>query len=394
MGEKSAQGARSEVEWAVEQRTFSLGTLHKNSKNLSTLKFTKLTSIMKLIHFLIPSVCSQITCSPDSEDPTCLSCSEIPQDLEGLDTYDFSSYSPVVKLKLKLEKDDPNLDEDLVELDVENRLKSVLQNLSHLEELFLVRFNGMVNNRILKHSSSLKQLNLIKTNITSLPANLLKDTNIETLIIKESEMDSIDAATFNNQNTLRTLKINKSNIHNITSRSFIYLENLEKLDLSDNNIDSIEKTFLKPLTNLRVIELENNGLSVLDPKVFKFNRNLTKVNLHGNSLDTLECDLLKFQVNLKSLNISSNYLTKLPCNIIHRQGVHLKELDMSGNNLHKRWNKLLAHEKRGTGHVVRKRMIKAEMGKSEEAKEENICLVCEKNLPTRKTLKEKWENEV
>ena len=207
-------------------------------------------------------------------------------------------------------------------------------------------------------------------------------------------MDSIDPATFNNQNTLRVLKINKSNIHNITSRSFIYLENLEVLDLSDNNIDSIEKTFLKPLSNLRVIELENNGLSALDSKVFKFNRNLTKVNLHGNSLNTLECDLLKFQVNLKSLNISSNYLTKLPCNIIHRQGVHLKELDMSGNNLHKRWNKLLAHEKRGTGHVVRKRMIKAEMGKSEEAKEENICLVCEKNLPTRKTLKEKWENEV
>merc|ERR1712046_131036 len=114
--------------------------------------------------------------------------------------------------------------------------------MGNLEELFLVRFNGLVNNRILKQSNSLKQVNLIKTNIKNLPANLLKDTNIDTLIIRGSEMDSIDPATFNNQNTLRVLKINKSNIHNITSRSFIYLENLEILDLSDNNIDSIEKT--------------------------------------------------------------------------------------------------------------------------------------------------------
>lgn len=349
--------------------------------------------VKPIIICLFPITYSQIICEPDTEDASCLACSNIPQDLEGLDLFDFTPYSPVVKLKLKLEKDDPASDEDLVELEVEDRLKTTIRHLTELEELFLVRFNGLINNRILKQSSSLQQVNLIKTSISYLPSNLLKDTNITTLIIKDSEIDSIDASTFNNQNTLRTLKINKSNIHNITNTSFKFLEDLEKLDLSDNNIDAIEKTFLKPLVNLKVIDLSNNRLTDLDAKVFKFNKELRTVNLHGNNLADLSCDLLKFQINLKSLNISSNQLTKLPCNVIHRQGIHLKELDMSGNQLHKRWNKLIAHEKRGAGHIVRKMMLKAEVGKNDEAKEENICLVCEKNLPTRKAMKEKWEEQ-
>jgi len=347
---------------------------------------------LKPIICLLPITYSQIICESNAEDAS-LECSDIPQDLVGLDTFDFSPYSPVVKLKLKLEKDDPASDEDLVEIEVEERLKTTIRHLTDLEELFLVRFNGMISNKILKQSSSLQQVNLIKTSISYLPSNLLKDTNITTLIIKDSEIESLDASTFNNQNTLRTLKINKSNIHNITNTSFKFLEDLERLDLSDNNIDSIEKTFLKPLVNLKVIELSNNGLTDLDPKVFKFNKELRTVNLHGNNLADLSCDLLKFQINLKSLNISSNQLTKLPCNVIHRQGVHLKELDMSGNQLHKRWNKLIEHEKRGAVHKVRKMMLKAEVGKNEEAKEENICFVCEKNLPTRKAMKEKWEEQ-
>merc|ERR1712048_140929 len=116
-----------------------------------------------ILYSLLPISYSQITCEADSEDATCLACSNIPQDLEGLDQFDFSPYFPVTKLKLKLEKEDQSLDEDLVELDVENRLKQTLRNLSNLE----------------------------------------KDTIIDTLIIRDSEMDSIDPATFNNQNTLR-----------------------------------------------------------------------------------------------------------------------------------------------------------------------------------------------
>lgn len=130
--------------------------------------------VKPIIICLFPITYSQIICEPDTEDATCLACSNIPQDLEGLDLFDFTPYSPVVKLKLKLEKDDPASDEDLVELEVEDRLKTTIRQLTELEELFLVRFNGLINNRILKQSSSLQQVNLIKTSISYLPSNLLK----------------------------------------------------------------------------------------------------------------------------------------------------------------------------------------------------------------------------
>lgn len=352
---------------------------------------------------LTPFTTATIECGEDLDEPGCVKCKNIPQDLTGLETVDLSPFGVVSKLKLVLadEADDPSI----VDSVVEEKLKQFLDTLStSLLELFLVRFNGLVTNYAIRNLQHLQSFNIINSNVQSLPDYLFENLEqINSFTIKEGNFDTINQETFGDStkagkeyvSPLKKLKLENCNIGSLQDKSFFYLKSAEVLDLSGNNIQSIDSSFLKWMIGLKKLDLSNNGIEVVPEDLLKFNRVLRSIDLHGNDLDNIPCEMFKFQIDLKQVNFTNNKLTKIQCHWIVRQGRHLQEVEYSGNLFHKGFAKNLNHT-RGVNYKLTKMLLKFETGEKEDKKREFICQQCEKNLPPRKKIKlktDQWQDE-
>jgi len=352
---------------------------------------------------LLPFQVYSLSCQPDTEEPTCLTCDDLDQNLSGLDLVDWSQYQPVTKLKLKLNDAEPGVNSSYLPI-----LESVLESLSAtLTDLTLVRFNNAISNQVLLKAPNLDTLHISKTDVEALPLRLFKDTRIENFKIADSEMTRIDNQVFGSS-SLKKLILEKNRLGALEEDSFVHCKTLEHLDLSDNNIAEVHLEVLKPLVELKKLDMDNNGLTFIPEDFLKRNKELRHLSLAGNSLDSLPCNLLKNHFSLASLNITSNNFKTIPCHLLSRQGEQLTTFDASNNQIHDRYNKDLSH-KRGVSFKLNKKGLKAN-GKVTATKEEDgeislegndnqiqgtlgfVCDQCDR-LPPRKKLKKKLRLE-
>lgn len=353
-----------------------------------------------------------ISCYPETDEPTCITCEDLDQNLAGLEAIDWNSLRPeseqITKLRLRLNDDEPSVNSNYIPV-----LENTLSDLSdYLTDLTLIHFNNAISNRVLKKAPLLDTLHISRTMLDTLPERLFKDTNIENFRIADSEMSHFNNQIFG-QSNLKKLKFERNRLSTLDEDAFQHLQSLEHLDLSDNDINEVHVDVLKYLKTLKKLDLDNNGLSNLPTDFLKRNRELRHLSISGNSIEELPCDFLKMQFSLTSLNITNNQFTTLPCHLIHRQGEQLIEFDASENNIHDRYNTDLSH-KRGASFRLNKKGLKANGLVKTEINDDksvefltgsdrqiagtmiNVCQVCDR-LPPRKTLRKKandrWEPE-
>lgn len=101
--------------------------------------------------------------------------------------------------------------------------------------------------------------------------NSIKDINLITLTIIDSDLKQIEDLTFENWKSLKMLTIMKNK--GLKDLNWINKEtnfaDLWYLDLRDNNIEIIPPNFFSALPELKVLKLDNNHLKELDWNMLK-----------------------------------------------------------------------------------------------------------------------------
>jgi Leucine-rich repeat (LRR) protein len=126
--------------------------------------------------------------------------------------------------------------------------------------------------------ATVKELNLSKQNLTTLPPNLGDYIGLETLYADENQLAKIvDEVGELEKLTELDLSLNKLNS---LPDALANAKNLEKLDLSKNQLTTLPPVVLK-LAKLQRLDLRNNQLSTLPPEIAQLSK-LETVYLDGN----------------------------------------------------------------------------------------------------------------
>ena len=133
-----------------------------------------------------------------------------------------------------------------------------------------------------------KKLSLSENNITEIPPEIGKFTNLRVLILSSNKLKTLPP------------EIGK-------------LTNLEMLYLDQNKITELPPE-IGNLVNLRQLYLERNKLTKLPPDIGKL-RNLQILNLSSNQLISLPSEIGDLS-KLASLNVTDNKLTTIPVSFV------------------------------------------------------------------------------
>ena len=197
--------------------------------------------------------------------------------------------------------------------------------------------------------TNLTTLDLSYNQLTELPPEITKLTNLTTLDLSHNQQIEL-SPDITKLTNLTTLKLNDNqlmellpDIAKLTKLStlllsgneliqlppeIINLKNLTKLYLWENFLEELPPEIMK-LTNLTTLDLSYNQLTKLPPDIAKLT-NLTTLELSYNRLRKLPPDISKL-TNLTTLDLSGNELTELPLEITKL--IKLTTLDLSGNEL-------------------------------------------------------------
>jgi len=342
-----------------------------------------------------------ITCIPDFYDPKFLFCDNIPIDWEGWDTLDFCSGDSAYPTKLKLRLDlgvSQTYDEALADSMSELLNLSFKDNdfcLGSVTELLLTDFRQGFTNK-LAVGTNLRKINLQGTHISQLPCDLFENTQVAEFHIKSSNIDQLNKCIFRSTpEHFEAFSLDESDCERITDDTFQYVPALQKLSLSKNNIYEVDMKILKLLPDLKSLDLSSNGITNINEHFFRHNPELAKLVLNDNNLAELPCGLFQQNIKLKTLNLTRNALSKIPCDLIERQGMFLTELDLTENLVHKKYAKDFSGA-RGALHKFFKKAVGSAAVSNREQRLEEVCILCEKKLGTRKKhiLKEKAQTAV
>jgi internalin A len=192
-------------------------------------------------------------------------------------------------------------------------------------------------------------LNLSDNQLTSLPPEIVKLTNLTSLDLSRNQLTSlppeiaklsnlINLDLRRNQLTILPLEISRltkltyldlgSNQLTILPPEIARLTKLTRLDLRRNHLTSLPPE-IGSLTNLIRLDLWSNQLTSLPPEITRLS-NLANLDLSDNPLTSLPPEIAKL-TSLTSLNLSDNPLTGLLPEIISL--TKLTSLDLSRNQL-------------------------------------------------------------
>jgi len=90
-----------------------------------------------------------------------------------------------------------------------------------------------------------------------------------------------------------------------------FSETLETLLVSDNNLDSIDLSPVSICTNLRTLNLSYNRFTEIDIYYLSYCSRLEKLYINENLFDQISLSDLSFCTNLKTLSLWDNYLTSI-----------------------------------------------------------------------------------
>ncbi|XP_052061822.1 slit homolog 3 protein-like isoform X2 [Mytilus californianus] len=187
-------------------------------------------------------------------------------------------------------------------------------------------FHGLVG-------SSLVSLNI--DNITLggvLPSStfqLLQNTSITTLSMKNNKMSSIPPKGFANLKKLISLDLSAANIFKIDDSAFEGLDALTRLFLNDNQLSQVPNN-LPP--SLQKLYLNGNQISALKDNTFMKLSKLQLLYLGGNKIHQLEQDAFYGLTSLKKIHLVDNKIHTLPGRLFE-SFVVLDSLELNRNNI-------------------------------------------------------------
>ncbi|CAG2248301.1 unnamed protein product [Mytilus edulis] len=191
-------------------------------------------------------------------------------------------------------------------------------------------FHGLVGSSL---------VSLIIDNITLggvLPSStfqLLQNTSITTLSMKNNKMSRIPQKGFANLKKLISLDLSAANIFKIDDSAFEGLDALTRLFLNDNQLSQVpnnlppslqklylngnqitglkDKTFMK-LSKLQFLYLGGNKIHQLEQKAFLGLTSLKTIHLVDNKIHTLPGKLFESFIVLESLELNKNNINQIP----------------------------------------------------------------------------------
>ena len=168
-------------------------------------------------------------------------------------------------------------------------------------------------------------LDLRGTNLTQLPNEIDKFSNLQRLILANNDIRELKSGLFKLKN-LQELDLEENKLKTLPAE-IGNLKNLRKLNLTRTKIPSLPDEFAN-LVNLEYLNLSWNDLSPDKIKpVYKLGE-LLYLNLKRNLIDSLSADIASLK-KLESLNLNFNPLKTLPEEIGELS--ELKEIDLGRN---------------------------------------------------------------
>ncbi len=157
-------------------------------------------------------------------------------------------------------------------------------------------------------------------------------TQIQTLLLFRSDIDSLQAHDFSGLPNLRTLYLGHNSLSELPEEIFQGLINLEHLGLLDNHLTTLPEGVFRGLSSLRWLYMSQNSLGALPEGIFKGLGSLTELSLTHNALTALPEGIFSGLANLKYLWLQENALTTLPEGVF--QGLNsLQDLYLYRNSL-------------------------------------------------------------
>ena len=198
--------------------------------------------------------------------------------------------------------------------------------LSNLQTLYL-RFNKLSSLPAeIGQLSNLQTLYLEANQLSSLPAEIGQLSNLQTLNLMSNKLNSLPAEIVQLSN-LQTLDLWSNQLSSLPAE-IGQLRNLQTLYLNSNQLNTLPAE-IGQLSNLQILELNNNKLSTLTAEIGQLS-NLRILEFNNNQLSTLPAEIGQL-INLQILYFNSNQLSTLSAEI--GQLINLKTLDLRVNKL-------------------------------------------------------------
>ena len=187
--------------------------------------------------------------------------------------------------------------------------------------------------------SGLAGKNVISLDISGIELNgvlmedtfsLLKNTTLNSLIMRFNKIKLIRDRTFSQLNSLTMLDLSSSEINMAHDNAFYGLTQLSTLKLNDNRFTTIPRN-LPP--SIHFLYLDDNQITKIESDVFSKLVQLRELRMTYNAILTLESGAFNGLMNLVKLTLFNNNINTLPGGVFSPL-VRLQSLDLSKNNLY------------------------------------------------------------
>ena len=223
--------------------------------------------------------------------------------------------------------------------------RDAFKELRHLQELSLSD-NYSINvtqlsMALFSISQNLKQLKLNNCGFKNISNNFfegLKETNLETLILRHNHMTAFNELSVHMLQNLKKLDLSYNLIENFVNQTRVGHMSIKSLYLEHNEFIKWppwfcdeSKTSLYP--NLETLDLSSNLILIPYRNAWCCLAKLKELNLSGNVLNSIPNDTFSDLASLERLDVSN--MTK-PMQSVQPKAfnnMNLKELNLQGNNL-------------------------------------------------------------
>lgn len=247
-------------------------------------------------------------------------------------------------------------------------------------------FVGFLNATTMKRFRNLREITLIRTNLSKLDIGMLSGYDqLETIDISnnplkrlnhlsqldalnrltqftavENEFEHADEIIHRLPSSMEALDLSGNWVNTLPDGSFIHLENLRILNLSNTNLSIVDTNPFAELNELIVLDISGNYLSGIDDfamlastlryldefyatdcnirnktnLIEQLGSSLTQLYLSNNDLDDFNVDAGTFQLfrDLQYLHLDRTNLINFPAKALHRQ-TKLIELNLANNRI-------------------------------------------------------------
>ncbi|PSN55578.1 hypothetical protein C0J52_12111 [Blattella germanica] len=134
-----------------------------------------------------------------------------------------------------------------------------------------------------------------------------KYTSFSDVVLKNSNITSLDPETFGQMNKLSSLYLSHNPLETLDNGLFRKLKSLTYLDLRRNRLRSLDDNIFKNQKFLRTLLLDDNRLTTLSINVLIPLQSLINISLAGNPF-SCDCDLVKTIVWCEKRNLTTNVI--------------------------------------------------------------------------------------